>query len=169
VAETAGAAQRHELLARMRDVLKAIRLFKNRQPPQQMLVPSGTFGVMAVIDTTPETRGCHVKDLAAQCALDPSTVSRAVGSLVRAGLVHRTADPVDGRASVLALTEHGRRTLTDVTGWYDDLLADALRDWSAEDLSAFAAMLQRFSDDLIQRTHSTSPSTSPSTSLEAAR
>jgi DNA-binding MarR family transcriptional regulator len=165
VAETAGAAQRHELLARMRDVLKAIRLFKNRQPPQQMLVPSGTLGVMAVIDTTPETHGCHVKDLAAQCALDPSTVSRAVGSLVRAGLVHRTADPVDGRASVLALTEHGRRTLTDVTGWYDDLLADALRDWSAEDLSAFAAMLQRFSDDLIQRTHSTSLSTS----LEAAR
>jgi DNA-binding MarR family transcriptional regulator len=161
VAETTGAVERHELLARMRDVLKAIRLFKNRQPPRQMLVPSGTLGVLASIDTTAQTHGCHVKDLAAQCALDPSTVSRAVGSLVRAGLVHRTADPGDGRASILALTEHGRRTLTDLTGWYDDLLADALRDWSAEDLSAFAAMLQRFSDDLIHRT--------PSTSLEAAR
>ena len=41
------------------------------------------------------------------CA-DPSTVSRQVASLVKAGLVERQADPDDGRASILVPTELGR-------------------------------------------------------------
>ena len=40
---------------------------------------------------------------------DPSTVSRQVAHLVRLGLVERTADPVDGRATLLAATAEGRR------------------------------------------------------------
>jgi DNA-binding MarR family transcriptional regulator len=45
----------------------------------------------------------------------------------RAGLVMRTADLADGRASMLALTPLGHETLNNVVRWYDDLLADALR------------------------------------------
>ena len=37
-----GTAARHELLARIRDVLKAVRLFKNTLPPRRLSVPSGT-------------------------------------------------------------------------------------------------------------------------------
>lgn len=40
---------------------------------------------------------------------DPSTVSRQVSTLVKAGLVERRADPMDGRACVLAATDEGRR------------------------------------------------------------
>ena len=157
-----GAADRHELLARLRDVLKAVRLFKNTLPPRRLSVPSGTLGILATIDDIagPADAGCHVKDLAARCALDPSTVSRAVGALVRSGLVQRTADPDDGRASTLGLTSHGREVLSDVTGWYDDQLTDALKDWSREDMAALSALLQRFCDDLMSRNHN---------SLEAAR
>jgi DNA-binding MarR family transcriptional regulator len=143
---------RRELLARMRDVLKAMRLFKNQQPPRQMAVPTGTLGLLASIDDLTPVTGCHVKDLALANALDPSTVSRAVAALVRAGLVGRTADPIDGRASVLALTQQGRQALTDVTGWYDDVLAEALSDWTEPEVAAFSAMLQRFCNDLITRT-----------------
>ena len=160
-----GYAARHELLTRMRDVVKAIRLFKNQQPPRHRPVPGGTFGVLASIgDVTSD--GCHLKELATHCALDPSTVSRAVAALVHAGLVRRTADPDDGRASVLALTDHGRQVLEDVTGWYDDLLAKALQGWTTEELATFAAMLRRFSDDLI-RTAGERPTLT--TTLEAAR
>lgn len=161
VAMSNDSAAHHELLARVRDVLKAIRLFKNHTPPH-LAVPGGTFGVLASIDgISPGSAGCHVKDLAAFCALDPSTISRAVGALVREGLVRRAADPTDGRASTLALTPHGREVLGDVSAWYDEQLAAALKDWSPEDVAALSALLRRFCADLITRYH-----TNP---LEAAR
>ena len=40
---------------------------------------------------------------------DPSTVSRQVAGLVRAGLVERRPDPEDGRATLLAATDEGLR------------------------------------------------------------
>lgn len=170
-------AARHELMVRMRDVLKAVRLFKNQQPPNHTVVPSGTLGVLAAIDNIEASTGCHSKDLAAQCALDPSTISRAVAALVRAGLVVRTADPRDGRASVLALTPKGRQVLGDTTRWYVDLLADALGDWTAPELTALADLLHRFSDDLIARFDARptgpidgpTPARNPYNTLEAAR
>jgi DNA-binding MarR family transcriptional regulator len=150
----------------MRDVLTAIRLFKNIPPPRQFAAPSGTLGTLSAIDEIGGIGGCHVKDLAERCRLDPSTVSRAVGALVTAGLVVRSADPADGRASVLTLTDRGHEVLGGYTGWYGDLLATALQDWSNDDLAAFAAMLQRFSDDLIR---SAARRTSTLDTLEAAR
>lgn len=153
MSDDAGTAARHELLSGVRTLLKAIRLLKNEVTPRHMAVPGGTFGVLVSIDEIGYAHDCHVKDLAQRCALDPSTISRAVGALVRDGLVERTADPSDGRASVLALTATGKQTVTDVHGWYDEKLADALRDWSEADLRAFTAMLQRFCNDLMTRTN----------------
>ena len=155
------AAARHELLARVRDVLKAVRLFKNQPHPRRSDLLNGTLGVLAKIDEI-GADGCHGKQLAARCALDPSTISRAVGALIRTGMVVRTADPNDGRAHVLTVTPEGRTVLDDVHSWYDERLADALRDWSVQDLSALATLLQRFSDDLIVRFD-------PNNTLEAAR
>jgi DNA-binding MarR family transcriptional regulator len=166
---------RHELMARVRDLLKAVRLVK--RPPHQTAVPSGTYGVLATISTIESAAGCHSKDLAAECALDPSTISRAVAALVRAGLVLRAADPHDGRASVLALTPQGRAALSELDGWYDKHLADALQDWTVDDIRMFAGFLQRFSNDLIARLDDRrvganigrNPTSNPHTILEAAR
>jgi DNA-binding MarR family transcriptional regulator len=107
-------------------------------------------------------REWHVKDLAAECALDPSTVSRAAAALVRAGLVERTADPADGRAGVLTATDAGRRALDEILACYDHRVAAALHDWTREEMRTFAALAQRFAGDLMSSIH-------PPTSLEAAR
>jgi DNA-binding MarR family transcriptional regulator len=140
---------RRELLSRFGDVLKALRLFKNQSPPR-VTVPYGTLHVLAGINDVSAT-GCHVKDLATRCALDPSTISRAVAALVRADLVRREADPTDGRASTLALTSHGSEVLDEVHSWYADQLAEALKGWSTEDLTALSLLLQRFNDDILSR------------------
>lgn len=150
---------RRELLEQLRQLLKAARILKN---PQQ---PTGTMSVLHAVDRLATGGGCHGKDLAGECALDPSTISRAVAALVKEGLVARTADPADGRASVLAPTPHGRRVLDNVTGWYDDRLADALRDWTTDDLHTFAAYLQRFAGSVLTNTDQSRPHTI----LEAAR
>jgi DNA-binding MarR family transcriptional regulator len=148
-----------ELRERLHQVLQAVRLLKSQQTP----VPPGLVSVLGAIDHIGDERavaGCHLKDLAARNALDPSTVSRAVTTLVQHGLVRRTADPADGRASILRLTERGEVALRDTHDRYDALLDQALSGWSAADLATFCALLRRFADDLTIATNPT---------LEAAR
>jgi DNA-binding MarR family transcriptional regulator len=85
--------------------------------------------------------------LAERLESDPSTVSRQIAVLVRDGLVERRADPVDGRASLLVLTDKANAVLAD----HDELrrrhFGRMLEDWDADDLDAFARLLGRFTDD----------------------
>jgi DNA-binding MarR family transcriptional regulator len=107
-----------DLEERLRDLLKAVRLTKARWLHQRSVIPSGMIGVLAGIATLsarPSPPGCHLKDLATWSALDSSTVSRAVSSLVDLGLVERSADPADRRAHLLLVTQRGHelRRFTD--------------------------------------------------------
>jgi DNA-binding MarR family transcriptional regulator len=77
---------------------------------------------------------------------DPSTVSRQVAALVRDGLIERQADPVDGRASLLVLSEAGRVVVAEHdrrrVAHFDRMVAD----WTTDELSQFAKLLARFAD-----------------------
>jgi DNA-binding MarR family transcriptional regulator len=79
---------------------------------------------------------------------DPSTVSRQVAALVKEGLLERRADPEDGRASLLVVTDRGANVL----GEHDEIrlrhFAGMLEDWSERDVHRFVMLLRRFADDL---------------------
>jgi DNA-binding MarR family transcriptional regulator len=85
---------------------------------------------------------------------DPSTVSRQVAALVRDGLLERRADPEDGRASILALTEKADAVLADHEQRRRTHFAAMLADWNERDLHRFAGLLRRFTKD-FDRTSST--------------
>ena len=135
-----------DLISALHELLKAVRLMK-----QDSLVPVGTVGVLAAIR---RHEACHMKDLAAEHALDPSTISRTIAALVRDGLVARAADPDDGRASMLRLTDRGGDLLDEVSAHYDNRLTEALSAWNPAEIDTFAASLQRFAQDLINHTPS---------------
>jgi DNA-binding MarR family transcriptional regulator len=85
----------------------------------------------------------------AECVhADPSTVSRQVAALVKEGLVERRADPEDGRASLLVLTEKADEALRKQDELRDKHFARMLAGWSEKDLRRFATLLARFTDDL---------------------
>lgn len=149
--DDAGSAARRELLTQVRGVVRATRLLKAEMPLQHPAVPPGTMQILALLSYGFPAGDCHLKDLAAHSSLDPSTVSRAVSALVKAGLVARSADPDDGRASVLALTPHGHQTLHEVYGWLDDRLAEALAGWTSDDLALLTTLMQRLGTDLTTR------------------
>jgi DNA-binding MarR family transcriptional regulator len=134
-----------QLSGQLRELIKAVRLLKQQRPPASVASPS----VLSAIDAFSPVGGCHVKDLAARCALDPSTVSRAVASVVQLGLVERKADPHDRRAITLALTERGRVALAESQRWSETVLGEVVAGWSPDELAQFGAMLQRFTDDLL--------------------
>ncbi|MEV4517384.1 MarR family winged helix-turn-helix transcriptional regulator [Dactylosporangium sp. NPDC049525] len=135
-----------ELRDELHQLMKVLRVLKQQRHP---VLPSGTVGLLQAIDRVRSaTGGCHLKEVAASCALDQSTTSRAVSAAEREGLVRRVTDPHDRRASLLELTDAGRATLADAVIWYDALLADALRDWTGEDVEQFGAYLRRFTTAL---------------------
>jgi DNA-binding MarR family transcriptional regulator len=113
------------------------------------LMPPGlewaAFGVLSQL-----TR-CGAKrqsDLAELSLLDPSTVSRHVGQLVRQRLVERRPDPEDGRAVQLVATDRGQAVVAETTSRRNAVFLSALQGWDAADLRALTELLSRFNGDL---------------------
>jgi DNA-binding MarR family transcriptional regulator len=78
---------------------------------------------------------------------DPSTISRQVAQLVKLGFVERTADPEDGRATLLAATDEGRRVFEENRRLRNQGMATLMGDWTDDDRQVFAELLTRFADD----------------------
>ncbi len=78
---------------------------------------------------------------------DPSTISRQVAGLVRAGLVERRADPEDGRAWLLAATGDGERVFEAMRRARRRHTAAMLERWSPADRNQLFTLLDRFNTD----------------------
>ena len=89
--------------------------------------------------------------LAEIACVDPSTVSRQVAQLVKAGLVERQSDPEDGRASLLVATERGRQAYAAKQEHRQRMFAHVLEGWPADDVDALTALLARFNDSFVEQ------------------
>jgi DNA-binding MarR family transcriptional regulator len=90
----------------------------------------------------------RVTDLAEVKQADPSTISRQVAQLVKAGLARREADPVDGRASRLAVTESGLAVCQKMHEDRHAVLSRALSHWPDERVMAFADLFEEFNSSV---------------------
>ena len=90
----------------------------------------------------------RVTDLAEVKQADPSTVSRQAAQLVKAGLVRREADPGDGRASRLAVTEAGLAVAGRMAEARRALVSRVLADWPAERAEQFAGLFAEFNSSV---------------------
>ncbi|MFC4553670.1 MarR family winged helix-turn-helix transcriptional regulator [Georgenia faecalis] len=106
------------------------------------------LGLLGLIDILDEAR---IADIADQQIVDPSVASRQVATLEQLGFVARRADPADGRASLVRLTDEGRAILASSRDGRHRRISAALADWSTEDLGAIAGQLRRVGQ-VIERT-----------------
>jgi len=81
--------------------------------------------------------------LAELFSLDKGSVSRAVHQLVELGLVERTPDPGDGRASLLSVTPEAVRRLGEVQSQRQEHFDDRLAGWTPVDIEDLAERLGR--------------------------
>jgi DNA-binding MarR family transcriptional regulator len=100
-----------------------------------------SFTLLSHVEYQP---GCRATDLASHYLLDKSTISRQISVLERAGLVARSADPVDARVHVLHLTAHGMEVLAQVNEARRLAFRRRLGGWGAADLDRFADYLLRY-------------------------
>lgn len=78
-----------------------------------------------------------------------SHVSKIVRRLEGDGLVERTTDPTDGRATLVRLTEAGEEAARGVYALGDRMIAEVLQEWSPEDVRRYTALTERFVKDAI--------------------
>jgi DNA-binding MarR family transcriptional regulator len=90
----------------------------------------------------------RVTTLADLLGVDAPTVTRKVQQLEHDGYVARHPDPDDRRATRIALTPAGRRTLQRVLDARRAWIASLFEGWDKADLVAFAGALGRFSTTL---------------------
>ncbi|MYR07329.1 MarR family transcriptional regulator [Gordonia sp. SID5947] len=87
-----------------------------------------------------------MSDLLGELALEKSTLTRQIDSVVRLGLVERHPDPDDARARLVALTESGRSRFNDVALTALADWRDQLSRWDPEDVRQLADLLRRLAE-----------------------
>jgi DNA-binding MarR family transcriptional regulator len=86
--------------------------------------------------------------IAESFAIDKGAISRQLQHLQDLGLVTRTPDPDDGRATLVAASEDAVRRMEDVAEFRRTWLDEQLGDWTARDLDAFIDALARYNEAL---------------------
>lgn len=90
----------------------------------------------------------RLSELAAREGVTAPTMSRIVSSLERDGMVRRTADPLDGRASLVEPTDDGVALIRGTTSRRARLLEDALDRLDPADRAAAERSIEALADAL---------------------
>ncbi|WP_410872062.1 MarR family winged helix-turn-helix transcriptional regulator [Nocardia sp. A7] len=106
---------------------------------EEDLLPGGV-GVLGSL----EARGpCRQVDLAVDLCISPSTLSRHVAELVRSGNIARHADPSDGRATLIQITDEGRVLLRRVRISRAQGLQTALAEWHEDEAEQATSVVRK--------------------------
>ncbi|MCW2540261.1 MAG: hypothetical protein JWN95_1986 [Frankiales bacterium] len=81
--------------------------------------------------------------VAERTGLDPSTVSRQVADLEKAGLLSRASDPEDRRAALLEATVEGRALMQRLSSGRRKRLERLLEDWTPAEVEIFGDLMGR--------------------------
>jgi DNA-binding MarR family transcriptional regulator len=85
-----------------------------------------------------------ISELADAIGVDQPRASRLVADAAAHGFVDRTADPLDARRMVVALTDGGRDLLASMKDTRRSAVTTALEGFTDEETATFAALLSRF-------------------------
>jgi DNA-binding MarR family transcriptional regulator len=106
------------------------------------------FSALMLLLPLRATGPLRVTDLAEVKQADPSTISRQAAQLVKAGLARREADPVDGRASRLAITEAGLAACARLHEARQRWLSETLSQWPTDRIATFTDLFEAFNSSV---------------------
>jgi DNA-binding MarR family transcriptional regulator len=98
-------------------------------------------GLLSALATVARCGPLRLADLAAIETVSAPSITRIVADLEARGLVARSADPLDGRAALIALTIEGGRAVTEARAARTEATSELLDVLGASDLASVAAAL----------------------------
>ncbi|GAA1967663.1 MarR family transcriptional regulator [Kitasatospora viridis] len=90
----------------------------------------------------------RVTDVGCHFGVGKATISRQIKALEELGLVSREPDPLDGRASLVSLTEDGASRYARAHEARLASFREMLCSWDPADLSRFGRLLARFNESV---------------------
>ncbi|MGJ0118773.1 MarR family winged helix-turn-helix transcriptional regulator [Williamsia sp. MIQD14] len=111
----------------------------------------GSTSALWVLVSSPPMR---LSELAARERVTAPTMSRIVSGLERDGMVARTADPLDGRASLITATDAAIELITSTTSRRARLMEEALSRLSDDDRAAAERSIALLAESLIETVRS---------------
>ena len=115
------------------------RIMRSRREPEG--------GQLAALSMLAKCGPVRSSDLAKELFLDQSTVSRHVAHLEADGLVEKVADPNDGRATQLHLTDLGQKHIHDFWHKRIDAMREGFEHWDPADLRTLGLLMNRYVED----------------------
>jgi DNA-binding MarR family transcriptional regulator len=103
-----------------------------------------TFVVLLAVHDAPN--GVRASDLVGDLFVHKSTISRAVSTLERLGLLERVTHPDDGRAQLLSVPQEARDRIEAFRSRSYEWLGGLVADWAPDELETFARQLSRLND-----------------------
>ncbi|GAA3863039.1 hypothetical protein GCM10022381_03880 [Leifsonia kafniensis] len=88
--------------------------------------------------------------LATHLRVGPSNVSKLSANLIERGLVEKTVDTADARASLLQLSARGHGLIEGLVGVGDQMMTEILARWTSQDQAEFARLLTLFEGDALR-------------------
>ena len=104
-------------------------------------------GVALLSVLAQEEHSLRLTEIAERLRIEAPAVSRKAQLLERSGLVSRSHDPHDGRASRFELTAAGHDVVDRVRAARREWLLTVLADWPTEARAEFARLVRRFTAD----------------------
>ena len=140
------------------ELLTRIHVIRQRPGWRRLLLDdSGPVSVstLRVLRAVEERDGAglpaSIGDVAENLAVEHSTASRTVASVVAAGMLTKSVAAEDQRRTSLALTDVGRKVLAQVTDRRRELVTEVTADWPDTDVDALVGLLDRLAVDFESR------------------
>jgi DNA-binding MarR family transcriptional regulator len=138
------------------------RRMRQRQPGDA--IDYSAFPILKLLSHQGPTR---LSTLAQVLGLDASTVSRHARQLEDRGLLERTGDPDDGRASRVAISETGNDCLKRAFESRRQLMSTAMDGWTDDERDTLRDLLHRLVESLMTQTDSTQTDSTQADSTQA--
>jgi len=130
------------------DALMSLMMALGRQLRQRQPGDPVDYSAFPILKLLSHQGPMRLSTLASALGLDASTVSRHARQLEDRGLLERTGDPDDGRASRVAVSAHGADCLAQGFETRRRLLTHALDGWTDDERDTLRALLHRLVQNL---------------------
>jgi DNA-binding MarR family transcriptional regulator len=107
-----------------------------------------TYSALLILEGMKDNPTMRMSQLAEYVGTTPPTVTKLVRDLESKGLVDKTPDELDGRASIINLTDAGHQVAESIIRARIAGLSEVLTGWTVEDLEVFTALFERLQADM---------------------
>ncbi|THJ64895.1 MarR family transcriptional regulator [Arthrobacter echini] len=105
------------------------------------------YGLLVILQGEGAMR---LTDIAASIGVGKPSVSRQIAMLEQLGLVQKEADPLDGRAQSISLTDAGSRQLLAAQTARKQAFRELMEDWEVEDLTCLGTLIAQLNETYIK-------------------